>query len=254
MKKLYLILMLLVATSLNAAVTENLRIISLAPNLTEILYYLNMGSRIIGVTTADNYPPQVATVSHVGSFDSPSLEQIALLKPDFIFSCGFNTHPVYQRIKSLGKSIVDYEPVSLRDIYGLIDDMALRLGLAPDQSRAFRERMEKLQSLTKAKPRKKVALLFWDDPLLTVGGLSYLNDIMRVAGCENVFRQDNRSYFQTDPEHVLAAHPDLIFLLIMDKRKPEFLHSPAFKPYFEHKKIQVIDTIDPDLFCVPARV
>lgn len=223
------------------------RIVSLAPNITEIIYALRHGDELVGITAADNYPTATVRVAKIGSFDQPSLELIVALRPTLVLTCGFKSHPLYARLRQLGTVVWDYDMMKLIDLYAAIDDIGYRLGYSVAQSRSLQSRMTTLQTRAATFRKLKVALIFWDDPVLTVGANSYLNDVMVAAGCENVFLSTQRSYFQTDPEQIMARKPDVILLLMMGKSAPQFIQSPFFKSYRQHHSVQIVDSIDPDL-------
>ncbi|MFH1428683.1 MAG: helical backbone metal receptor, partial [Candidatus Margulisiibacteriota bacterium] len=88
------------------AATNNLRIISLAPATTEILFSLGLTDNIVGVTTFCNYPPQALRKEKIGSFSQPNIEKILSLKPDLIFAANIEQALIVSKLLKLGLNVV----------------------------------------------------------------------------------------------------------------------------------------------------
>jgi ABC-type hemin transport system substrate-binding protein len=192
------------------------RIVSLAPNMTEILFALGLGDRIVGVTSFCDYPPEARTKPKVGGMSNPSLEAVVSLKPDIVvMTTDGNPKEFEERLRSL--HIRTYVSTSRR-----IKDLAKgirELGAALDvRDRADRlaadneTRLERLAAVKPAGPEKRILFIVWPDPLIVAGPGTVIDDAIKIAGAENVAARSISEYPKYSIEAILQDRPDMIVI------------------------------------------
>jgi len=189
------------------------RVVSLAPSATEMLYALGWGDRIVGVTKYCHYPPEARKKTQVGDYLKPSLEAIAALKPDLLIG-----DPSTTQVNLSGVRFAAIERQNLAAIERSIVAIAKAMG---DPSRAtplvsrMRQELEKVRQRNQGRPKRKAMFVVGRNPgqlsgLVVVGRDSFLNELISLAGGENIFATANISYLQISTEEILARQPDVI--------------------------------------------
>ncbi|ALV63282.1 Vitamin B12 ABC transporter, B12-binding component BtuF [Thermococcus sp. 2319x1] len=192
---------------------EPQRIVSLAPSITETLYFIGALDKVVGVTKFDNYPENVQegrTV--VGGFSDPSIEVIASLNPDLIVGTSMHLKYLEQLEKIAPVIIID--PKSIEEIYKaveLLGKVTNKEEKANEVVNNMQSKIEEIRSKVKDAPRVKVFYIVWSDPLMTAGNATFINDLIILAGGENIFG-DTQGWPQVSVEEVLARNPEVIIL------------------------------------------
>lgn len=192
---------------------EPKRIVSLAPSITETLYFLGALDRVIGVTKFDDYPPGVQEGREIiGGFSDPNIEVIASLEPDLII--GTSMHLKYlDQLEKIAPVII-LDPKNMDEVYEAVE----LLGKVLNQS----ERAEGVVEFMKAevadvqfrvsnKTRPKVLFISWWNPLYVPGNGTFQDSLIEIAGGENIFR-DATSWAQVSLEEAVARNPEIIIL------------------------------------------
>jgi iron complex transport system substrate-binding protein len=194
------------------------RIVSTAPSITETLFALDLGDRVVGVSRYCRYPPRALTLPRVGSFVEPDPEAIARLSPDLVV-----LHPLAtgteERLKALHLRTVTVDFGGLDTIYAGIDRIAEAAGV-PDRGTKLRARLEQALDRTRAQAAKKahpkVLLIVGRRPgaladIVAVGRSSYLDRILEIAGGVNVLSDAGLpEYPHIALESILRLRPDVI--------------------------------------------
>ncbi|MBU1125045.1 MAG: cobalamin-binding protein [Candidatus Omnitrophica bacterium] len=205
---------------------QNLRIISLAPATTEILYSLGLEAQIVGVSTFCNYPPQVKEKAKVGSFSQPNIEMILYLQPDIIFCTGLEQARAVVQLRHLGLRVHVSDPKNLQELLESVIKIGDITGKKPQASELvqhMRENIEQLNILTKDIPvekRPRVFLEIWHDPLMTAGKGSFVDVMITAAGGVNIAHETPRPYSYFNAEEVLYRNPQCLILTYMSRQKP----------------------------------
>lgn len=192
---------------------EPQRIVSLAPSITEILYFIGALDKVVGVTKFDNYPENVQegrTV--VGGFSDPNMEVIASLNPDLIVGTSMHLKYLDQLEKIAPVVIID--PKSIGDIYKaveLLGRITSKEEKAKDVVAEMKDKIEEIQSKVQNVPEVKVFYIVWSDPLMSAGNGTFINDLITLAGGENIFK-DTQGWPQVSVEEVLSRNPEVIIL------------------------------------------
>lgn len=210
------------------------RLISLAPSVTEILFALGLGDRVVGVTTYCDYPAEAASIEKVGDTQKPNLEKIISLKPDLvIISTASQLEEFVGNLERLGVPVYVNNPTNL----GSLLDSIQRLGDAagvPESAGGLvadlRSRITEVHSKVAGLPRPRVLLVLSSEPLITAGGGTFINDLIAEAGGESISADQKADYPQFSLETALARKPEVIFLQAGGPGLPKQLaDSPAVR-------------------------
>jgi len=193
------------------------RIVSTAPSITELLYALGLGDRIVGVDRFSRYPPEVLRKQKIGDYANPNLEVIASLRPDVVM---IPTNPVKlaERLGTLRLKVLEIDQEGIAKLYESFRIVGQATGTVEQAVKLTSSVQRQLEAIrTRAAPLKRTRMMFVVgrtpnrlDGLIVVGQASYLNEIIALAGGENVFRDAVASYPEVSLEEVLARNPDVI--------------------------------------------
>lgn len=205
------------------------RIVSLIPAVTETIYAVGAGDAVVGVSTFDTYPPEVASVTRVGGLVDPDTERILALRPDLVFLYGSQTDLVVQ----LERAGVAYQTYRHGGIAGIVDttrSIGRRVGhaargeaLAADIERdlaAVRARVE-------GRSRPRTLIVFGREEgllrgIYASGGTGFIHDMVEAAGGENIFADVVQEAVQASLESILARAPEVI----LELRAPNAVRTP----------------------------
>jgi iron complex transport system substrate-binding protein len=221
-------------------VTVPHRIVSLAPSITESLFEIGSGDSLVGVTTYCDYPPEAAAIEKVGDTQRPSLERIIGLKPDLVVaSTSSQLETFVGRLESLGTPVFVSNPRDLEGVLKsleILGDLTTRTEAAREAANRLRARIELVRSRVAGRARPRVLLLLGGQPLITVGGTTFVSGVIRDAGGESISADAAGEYPQFNLETALARQPEIIFLQNGDEGLPERLkETPAFRTGRVHR-------------------
>jgi iron complex transport system substrate-binding protein len=198
------------------------RIVSLAPNITEILFSLGLDEEIVGVSIHCNFPEKAKTKVRVGSYISLDFEKITSLKPDLIIATGAgNTREMVDRLEKLGFQTYTIYPKNFNDILksiGHIGEVVNREKEARGIIEGLRKRSQRVIELTKGLSRPKVFIQIGDAPIVTVGKGSFADDLIRLAGGENIAGKEKEVYPRFGMEEILKRSPEVIVISSMNPK------------------------------------
>ena len=243
-----------------AAESRSLRIISLAPATTEILFALGLNEEIVGVSSFCDYPPAVREKERVGTFSHPNVEKILSLKPDIIFSTGLEQASAVTMLRGLGLKVYVSDPAGIGELFYSIKEIGRLTGKDKEANNLIVEMKKEINALTTrrkanhAKTKPKVFIEIWNDPLLTVGKESFINELILMAGGRNIAGDIRRAYVHFSAEEVIYQNPDCIILTYMSKMMPlGILKSrPGWQGLNAVRENRVYNDINPDILLRPA--
>jgi iron complex transport system substrate-binding protein len=196
------------------------RIISLAPNITEILFDLGLDEEIVGVSIHCNFPEKAKTRPRVGSYISLDYEKIISLKPDLIIATGVgNTREMVERLQKWGFPTYVIFPKNLDGILLSIDQIGQVVDRREEALKIIQDmkrRRAKIINLTQNVPRTRVFLQIGEAPIVTVGKGSFADDLIRLAGGENVAGDEKKMYPRFGMEEILKRAPEVIIISSMN--------------------------------------
>jgi len=193
------------------------RIVSAAPAITETLFALGLGDRVVGVTTHCRFPEEARKKSKIGGYLRPSLEAIVALRPDLVIAERAPSNLATQ-LAGLKIPVVEVDFKTLPDILGSFQKIAAAAGI-PERGLALRNstmrQMDQIRSRVKSYQRVKIMFVVGRTPstltgIIVVGGNSYLSELMAIAGGANAFADADAAYPKVTLEEVLARDPDVI--------------------------------------------
>ncbi len=202
-----------------AAFAQPARIVSTSPSITETLFALGLGDRVVGVSSYCHYPPAVLRIAKIGSFIKPDAEKIAMLRPDLVVvQRAKSPMPLPGKLAALGIRYVEVEPGSLAQVYTLIQDIGRATGVetrATSLIASIRGRLDAVRAESQSAYKPTVLLIVGRDPglltnLVGVGPGAYLDELIGIAGGRNMLADSKVEYPHISMETVLHADPDVI--------------------------------------------
>jgi iron complex transport system substrate-binding protein len=199
--------------------SHNTTIVTLAPNLTEIVYLLEQGHRIKGVSSFDTWPEPVRALPKIGGYFNPDIEGLLRLKPDMIFLLQGRSD-LKSRLETFGFSVWEFRCDSLEDIRAAIIRIGRILGVdakAEARVASLDADLAAVRLKTDKPPRVMICVGMTGgllQNLYVAGGKSFHHDIIDAIGAVNVFAGSSQAYFAVNRESVIAAQPDIILDLI----------------------------------------
>ena len=202
------------------AATPPRRIISIVPAVTEMLFAIGAGPRVIAISSFDNFPPEARQLPRVGALLDPNLEMILSLRPDLVVVYKSQTDLITQLTRA-NIPTFSYAHGGLADIVSTIEALGrLTEAVEGAQSLARRlnERLDAVRARVGSRPRPRVLLVFGRDArslrnIYASGGTGFLHDMIDLAGGDNVFRDVKRESVQATTEAILTSAPDVIIEL-----------------------------------------
>ncbi len=191
-----------------------LRIISLAPNITETIYLLGAQDRLIGDTTLCNWPEAAKHKPKIGDLLNPNDEVILAAKPDLVIaSTAGNDQGAVMKLINLGLSVYVAAPRNVERIFQTIEDIG-RITDCADQGTQLvaqmKERLEKVKQKLAGLPPIRVFFITWFDPLLAPGKTTFENDVLHLAGVVSITADIPEFYPRYSLEQLLVKNPDAI--------------------------------------------
>jgi len=222
------------------------KIVSLAPNATEILFALGLGDSVAAVDAYSNYPEEALGIDKAGTFVNPDIEKIILIKPDHLLVSAEMDSGMMEFLKRAGIGVIKVSPES---VDALCDDILMIGGIFHKEENAGRivsdikERILRIARGIKTE-KPKVFVRLFDDPLIT--GSRFIGDVIRLAGGENVA-------WDIKNDSGVFSYEVLI------ERAPDIIISAGFSgdvelsdPVRTIKNARVYKGIDPDILLRPG--
>ena len=190
------------------------KIVSLAPSVTETLFALGFGDRLVGVTTSCDYPAGARAIPKIGGFLSPSLETIVAKRPDVVIGVSSATDPATAReMKRLGLKVILISLASVSDILSSIQNIARLLGNPQSGEKLVRKiirQMDQVKNRVAPAPRRSTLLLVGLRPLIAVGGNNFIDELITLAGGKNIAGDAAQPWLNLPDEVVVAKAPQVI--------------------------------------------
>jgi cobalamin transport system substrate-binding protein len=208
------------------------RIVSLAPSVTETLFALGLGDRVVGVTSYCDYPPEATAKEKVGDTLRPSVEKIVALRADLVVaSTASQLEQFIRKLDELDVPVYVSNPRRVGEVAQAIEHIGALTGTserARELSDSLQKRLADIDARVRAAPRPRVLILLSTEPLITAGGTTFLNDLVERAGGRSISAAETAEYPQYSLETAVAARPEVIFLQAQDARLPDRLkETPA---------------------------
>lgn len=194
------------------------RIVSLSPNLTQVIYALGDLDSIVGVTVYDEFPPEVVDLPKVGGWINPNYEAILALKPDLVVIMKDQDISFGEKLRELGlKTFTAKSNDSISDILQSITDLGQMLGKEEQAHKLtghITTNLDQVNEKNKNSFKKSVLLVVGRNPgsledIYVIGTNNYINELIELAGGENIIKNE-RNALKITKESIFSLNPDVI--------------------------------------------
>jgi len=201
------------------------RIVSLSPDLTEMLYGVGAFSRLAGVSNYDTYPPEVVKIPHLGQLHNPNLEKLTASRPDLVIINNAQAPFLEETLKGLGLRVLKTSNRSVEEVYAAMIAIGHATGNDREAAKLVadtREGLDRVRRKTAMLPKARVVMIVNRTPgtlrdLSSATDGSYLADLVEIAGGRIAIPRVPSGYARLSKEDLLVTNPDIIL---------DFVHGP----------------------------
>lgn len=211
---------------------KRLRVVTLAPSLTEAVSRVGGREFLVGRSQYCRYPDSVQELPSVGRMDLPNIERLLSLRPDLLLVTGLTPPEVQTQVESFGIQVLRFKLNTLEDIIEMYPRVGASIGKEVEAAEVVASLVRKKESAlslrkNEAEKTPKACFLFsLEQPLYSAGGETYIGSLIELAGFENISAQKFIPWPQIDMEWLIQSNPNVIFI---SKRVSE----AAFKEMLE---------------------
>jgi iron complex transport system substrate-binding protein len=196
------------------------RIVSLVPNVTEMLFAIGAGAQVVGVSTYDDFPPETKSLPRVGALLDPDTERILSLRPDLVIVYGSQTELEGQFARA-GIQVFAYRHSGVDNVLQTIRDVGRLTGRVAEGDRVarnLRSQLDSTRARVRGRPRPRTMLVIGRDAaalrgIYVSGGVGFLHELLDIAGGDDVFGDIKREAVQPSNETMLVRAPAVIIEL-----------------------------------------
>ncbi len=194
------------------------RIVSLSPSITEILFAIGAGNRLIAVTPFCEYPPEAQKLPRVGGESGWNIEFLRKLNPDLVLASVIVPADTVQAIRSSGITVLAFQHAGMKGTLEDIRAIGSRVGSAAAEEllRELNRRQQKLQarvaSTLRTAARPRALLLYGMDGLFSAGKTSFAGEILEFAGGRNIAAAVSGDWPQLSMEFIIRENPEVLLL------------------------------------------
>jgi len=220
------------------------RIVSLAPNITEILFAIGLGDEIAGVTLDSDYPPDAAEKPKVGTFWQPDIEAVVAARPDLIITLGFEQQKnLAERLRRIGYNSLTVNIEKVSDLFDAIERIGAATGRhlqANELISRIRTKLQQLASMVGAGSKVRVLWVVQREPLRVAGRDTFVNEMIELAGGENAIGPTVHKYPPIGSEQVIACNADVIIESAMSREDIENQRDRALQHWNKFKYLPAV--------------
>jgi iron complex transport system substrate-binding protein len=197
---------------------EKIRIVSLAPNMTEMLFLIGAGDCVVGATDYCDYPPEARQIERVGGLGAPNMEKVLSLAPDLVVATDIERPDVAAALRRMNIRVFEHDIHNIEEMFSvlkLLGEVANRNQEAQDAVARMRRELDDAVAQNRDVPpekRPRVFVEILDDPLMTAGAASFLDDVIVRAGGVNLAHDFPEAYPRISAEKVIEWNPDVILV------------------------------------------
>lgn len=199
------------------------KIISVAPSCTEILYAIDAGDKVVGVTDYDDHPYDFAAwiaagnMTSVGDFTSPNLEVITSIDPDLILASGGVQEESVNTLRARGYKVLVLDPTSVDGILKNIELVGNATGKQAEATTLVNDLTSRINAVAETVANADTPKVYYETyyeitSSWTIGGLAWQSELIEKAGGTNIFGDQQMDYYQYQAEALIARNPDIIVL------------------------------------------
>ena len=202
------------------ATTKDIRIVSLGPSATEVIFAIGAQDLLVARTDLCDYPPEAKNIPSVGGFagNTLSLESIISYEPTLVYLFAEMHEGFVKPLQDLGIQVYRSNATSIEAVKNEVLDIGKLTGHEKQAQKVVKEMDEKIsrtEKMYKAKAENgKLPTVYWEvwhSPMMSCGKNSFMGDIIAKAGGKNIFADEEQAYPMVSEEAVLLANPDFIF-------------------------------------------
>jgi iron complex transport system substrate-binding protein len=231
---------------------SGLRVVSLVPSVTEIIYAVGAGKELVGNTNQEDFPAAAKSVYKVGDFMSPDLERILALHPGLVFLTLPTHRQLLDKLNEMKVPVYVSRPVDIEAVLGEVDTVAQLLGRPAAGESLVASMRRRLDSIPAFPDTPRVYVEISGTPLMTAGGGTFINELLTRAGGRNVFANSLQEYPVVDPEAVVRADPQVILLLHPDMSVTDVAGRVGWGGISAVRRCLIYDRLDEDLLFRPG--
>jgi iron complex transport system substrate-binding protein len=227
------------------------RIVSLAPSLTETLYALGAGDRLVGVTNYCDYPAEALNKPKIGDMLNPNLERVTALHPDLVLiTKEGNRRDTLNALEHLNIPTFAVETERLEDISRMFRDVGRAVGEAAagvNLANTLDQRVTRVQRAVAGRPARRVLMVIWLQPMVSVGRGTFLNDLLERAGARSIADTDSQPWPKLSVEEIVRSDPEYIVVTRSPGFSPgrdELLKLPGWKELTAVKQDRIVSLPD----------
>jgi iron complex transport system substrate-binding protein len=197
------------------------RIVSLAPNLTEILFALGLDDKIIGVTLNCDHPPEALQKIKIGSYWQPDTEAVIAAKPDLVITLKIPQHEnIANSLKGLGYKVLALKAEKIKELPIVIREISIYTGSKQNAEKLIENisnKLDHLKSKYSSTYKPKVLWVVQAEPLRVAGRNTFINELIELLGAENAIGPTIQQYPPISTEELLACNTEIIIQSAMGK-------------------------------------
>ncbi len=225
------------------------RIVSLAPNITEVLFHVGAGEQIVGADEYSNYPQAAKEIQRVSNYAAANYELILSLKPDLVIAWqSGNGDKIINPLRKLGIPVFVIETGEIERVPNLFRRFGKLSGqdkIAEQRALQFTERLKKLRTANAKKSPVRTFYQIWDEPLITLNGKHMVSSVIELCGGVNIFADAIPLVPYVNIESVVAADPQVIIAGGSQDEQPHW-----FKSWQKWSGISAV--IKSQIYLIPA--
>jgi iron complex transport system substrate-binding protein len=247
-----LIATILFACSPQSSVSGH-RYVVLSPEIAEILCSLGAIDRIVGVTNECDFPIELREKTQVGDFGQTSLERILALKPSIVFTTALEQADITVQLNKMNIKTIQKYPSTIDDLIAMVlslGELTDFVSTADSLANYLREQFYTFEiEANQMEHKPRVYIEIYGSPIMTVSDGSFVGNLLRYTGGQNIFPKLPRDYCRINPEDVVNLNPDIIILTYPGITAEDVINRKGWDTVnaVKNRRIYGVDDIDPDL-------
>ena len=229
------------------------RIVSLSPNLTEIVFSLGLGDSVVGVSSDSDWPDEAKTKLKVGSFWQPNIETIIAAKPDLVVCETFlQQNEAAQALKRAGLNVLALRVETIDELFAAIRSIGQAAGCsekAEQLADSLKEQLDQIREVSSSHQKVKVMWVIQTKPVRVAGVKTFVNEIIELAGGQNAIASTGDQYPSISTEEIIGCNAEVIIQSAMgteniakqQESAEKFWSRFANLPAVKNKRIYVIN-------------
>jgi iron complex transport system substrate-binding protein len=217
------------------------RIVSLAPSITEIIYFLGLGERLVGVTRFSYFPEEAREKPRVGTYTDINLEKVVTLDPDLVIATADgNRREDVEMLEEAGIPVYVVNPRKVSQILEAVEAVGDICGIAHsarERVGSLRQRVARVEEAVRGRGRPLVLLVINVKPLMSVNRSTTHHDLIELAGGQNLAEDQPVTYPRLSLEEIIRRRPEVIMISSMDRGEE---HERARKEWYRWTAIPAV--------------